>query len=119
MKLRVERASRERLRVRELVGEMLLLVLCASSVARLVTRARRVMLMLKDATVVGSLVMHRPIVRIRIWCVSTVVKKAILEASVRSPRRSNLVERCLPCRELRPLVRIHSSEVLVSLITFL
>src|SRR3954468_19051366 len=119
MKLRVERASRKRLRVRELVGEMLLLVLCASSVARLVTRARRVMLMLEDATIVGSLVMHRLIVRIRIWCVSTVVKKAILEASVRSQIRNNLVGRYSPCRELRPLVRIHSSEVHVSLIAFL
>ncbi|XP_058783574.1 uncharacterized protein LOC131658277 [Vicia villosa] len=49
--------------------------------------------MLEDATVVGSLVMHRLIVRIRIWCVSTVVKKAISEASVRSPRRNNLVGR--------------------------
>src|SRR4051812_25769059 len=119
MKLRVERASRKQLRVRELVGEMLLLVLCASSVARLVTRACRVTLMLEDATVLGSLVMHRPIVRIRIWCVSTVVKKDILEASVRNQRRNNLVERCLPCQELRPLVKIRSSEVLVSLIAFL
>src|SRR3954469_11779197 len=99
MKLRVERASRKQLRVRELVGEMLLLVLYASSVARLVTRARRVTLMLEDATVVGSLVMHRPIVRIRIWCVSTVVKKDTLEESVRNQRSNNLVERCLPCQE--------------------